>query len=160
MDIKYSKADLNNDADASAIIEMVNALSEDEISGSQPLKSEIRQNLIPALKKYPNSFTILAFVDNKPAGMSLCFESLSSFKARPIVNIHDFVVKRDFRGHGIAKGLLKATEDEAIRRQACKLTLEVLEGNELAQKIYTKFGFQGYELDPQNGKALFWEKPI
>ena len=160
MVFEYVKADLRVQSHASAVVEMVNSLAEDEISGCQPLDERTRQQLIPALRKYPNSFTILSFVDGKTAGMSLCFESLSSFKARPIVNIHDFIVKKEFRGLGIANGLLKATEKEAKERKACKLTLEVLEGNTLARKIYTKYGFCGYELDPNNGKALFWEKSL
>jgi ribosomal protein S18 acetylase RimI-like enzyme len=43
---------------------------------------------------------------------------------------------------------------------ACKITLEVLEGNIAAQKAYIKSGFKGYELDPSMGQAMFWEKPI
>ncbi|MFT5906124.1 MAG: ribosomal protein S18 acetylase RimI-like enzyme, partial [Cryomorphaceae bacterium] len=42
----------------------------------------------------------------------------------------------------------------------CKITLEVLSKNEVAKSAYQKFGFSGYELDPEAGKALFWEKPI
>lgn len=42
----------------------------------------------------------------------------------------------------------------------CKLTLEVLEGNKLAQQVYRRFGFQGYELDPKMGRALFYEKKL
>ncbi len=45
-------------------------------------------------------------------------------------------------------------------RDCCKLTLEVLEGNHIAQAAYTKFGFSGYELDPEMGRALFWEKKL
>jgi hypothetical protein len=30
----------------------------------------------------------------------------------------------------------------------------------LAKNAYLKFGFAGYALDPQMGKALFWEKPL
>ena len=41
-----------------------------------------------------------------------------------------------------------------------KLTLEVLEGNSVAQSAYRAFGFEGYELDPQMGKALFWQKKL
>jgi hypothetical protein len=40
------------------------------------------------------------------------------------------------------------------------VTLEVLEGNQIAKNAYIKFGFAGYELDPKMGKALFWEKPL
>ncbi len=42
----------------------------------------------------------------------------------------------------------------------CKITLEVFEGNSIAQNSYQKFGFEGFELNPKMGKALFWQKNI
>jgi hypothetical protein len=39
-------------------------------------------------------------------------------------------------------------------------SLEVFEGNETAKNSYQKFGFDGYELDPKVGKALFWQKAL
>ena len=35
----------------------------------------------------------------------------------------------------------------------CKLTLEVLEGNKLAQAAYIANGFAGYQLDPEMGQG-------
>ncbi|WP_267313813.1 hypothetical protein [Limnobaculum xujianqingii] len=32
--------------------------------------------------------------------------------------------------------------------------------NEIAKGSYRKFGFSGYELDPQMGKAVFWQKKL
>jgi len=51
-------------------------------------------------------------------------------------------------------------EEVAMAGDCCKLTLEVLEGNKLAQQVYRRFGFQGYELDPKMGRALFYEKKL
>ena len=31
---------------------------------------------------------------------------------------------------------------------------------DIAQKAYRAFGFDGYELNPQMGKALFWEQKL
>jgi hypothetical protein len=39
-------------------------------------------------------------------------------------------------------------------------SLEVLEGNKSAQAAYKASGFDGYELDPKMGKALFWQKKL
>lgn len=160
MEVEYLIANLDSDWDAHAVRTMVCCLAADPISGCLSLPSSVTDSLVSQLKNYPNAFAVLAKVGSEPAGMSLCFQSLSSFKARPIVNIHDFVVSPDFRGKGIANGLLTETEKEARNRGACKLTLEVLEGNQLAKNIYSKFGFTGYELDPQNGIAHFWEKSL
>jgi hypothetical protein len=38
--------------------------------------------------------------------------------------------------------------------------LEVLTGNRLAQSAYLKFGFGAYELDPEMGGAIFWQKAL
>ena len=54
--------------------------------------------------------------------------------------------------------ILAKVEEVARERKCCKLTLEVLEGNKIAQNAYRSFGFEGYELDPKIGKAMFWQK--
>jgi ribosomal protein S18 acetylase RimI-like enzyme len=46
----------------------------------------------------------------------------------------------------------------ALVRGACKLTLEVLQGNEGAIRLYHRFGFNHYELDPSAGRAQFFQK--
>jgi hypothetical protein len=56
--------------------------------------------------------------------------------------------------------LLQKTENLAIDLGCCKLTLEVLEGNHVAHAAYLSAGFSGYELNPEMGKALFWEKKL
>jgi len=56
--------------------------------------------------------------------------------------------------------MLKKVEEIAISRNCCKLTLEVLANNTVAKSSYTKFGFKSYELDPDAGTALFWQKTI
>jgi ribosomal protein S18 acetylase RimI-like enzyme len=55
---------------------------------------------------------------------------------------------------------LQAAEEEALRRCCCKLTLEVLSNNQVAQTAYRKAGFAGYQLDPKAGQALFWQKKL
>ena len=57
---------------------------------------------------------------------------------------------------------LAVARTELIARQlgCCKLTLEVLENNLGAQASYRKAGFAPYQLDPQAGRALFWQKPL
>lgn len=160
MEIEYRIAHWENPVDAQAVKELVNCLASDPVGGGEPLSPEILDSLVPALSRYPTCFCLLAMDGDLGVGMSLCFESLSSFKARPVVNIHDFVIRDDYRGQGIARNLLRQTEAEAYKRGACKLTLEVLEGNPIARKLYNSFGFRSYELDPANGVAHFWEKPL
>jgi len=102
--------------------------------------------------------SIICYVDDKPAGLINSFEAFSTFKCQPLINIHDIVVVKEFRGLGISQLMLTKAEEKAKSKGCCKITLEVLEGNEIARNSYMKFGFEGYELDPKMGKALFWQK--
>lgn len=69
-------------------------------------------------------------------------------------------MNNQFRGLGVSQLMLAKVEEQAKKRGCCKITLEVLEGNEIARNSYMKFGFDGYELDPEMGKALFWQKTL
>ena len=75
-------------------------------------------------------------------------------------NIHDVVVLPEYRGRGIGLARLDFIESEARARGACKLTLEVLQGNEAAKRVYSKKGYATYQLDPKMGAAEFWEKKL
>jgi ribosomal protein S18 acetylase RimI-like enzyme len=65
-----------------------------------------------------------------------------------------------YRGLGISQQLLAKVDEIAQQRGCCKVTLEVLQGNTVAQKAYQKYGFTGYELDPAMGQAMFWHKGV
>ena len=54
--------------------------------------------------------------------------------------------------------MLALVEQIARERGACKITLEVLSGNANANKLYTRVGFQSYQLDPALGQAQFMQK--
>lgn len=130
------------------------------MGGGTPLPEETRARLIPELRHRPNATIFLAFHEDAPVGLLTCFEGFSTFACKPLLNIHDVVVSKAYRGRGISTRLLEAAEALARERGCCKLTLEVLEGNALAQAAYRSFGFAGYALDPRMGQALFWEKKL
>lgn len=132
----------------------------DPMGGATPLSQSVKDNLTTELAKLSHAFSVICYVDGKPAGLANCFEMFSTFKCKPLINIHDLVVSAEFRGLGISQKLLQYVEEVATEKGCCKITLEVLEGNQVAKKAYLKFGFAGYELDPKMGKALFWEKSL
>jgi ribosomal protein S18 acetylase RimI-like enzyme len=132
----------------------------DPMGGATALTQTVKDNLASELAKLPHAFSVICYVDGKPAGLANCFHAFSTFKCKPLINIHDLVVSSEFRGLGISQKMLQHVENIAIQKGCCKVTLEVLEGNQIAKNAYLKFGFAGYELDPQMGKALFWEKPL
>ncbi|MGX5174641.1 GNAT family N-acetyltransferase [Aliikangiella sp. IMCC44653] len=152
--------DYNNAKQCEELLNLLNDYSMDPMGAGKPLATETQQQLIKQLKKLSYAVSFIIYVDGKPAGMSNCFEGFSTFKCQALLNIHDFAISPEYRGYGLASTLLQAIEKLAQQRGYCKITLEVLEGNELAQNLYRKHGFQGYELDPAMGKAHFWEKPL
>jgi len=160
MSIEFRIADYHNPKDANVLVELLDNYASDPMGGAEALSEHTRTHLVEALAKVPNAFTVLCFVDGKPAGLANCFEGFSTFKCRPVINIHDFAVNSEFRGLGLSQKMLDEIEAVARQRGAAKITLEVLEGNKVAQNAYVKHGFSGYELDPEMGKAMFWEKPL
>lgn len=153
-------ADLSLPSHAAAIVYLLNEYAKDGMGGGAELPEFVKDNLVAELRKRQGVHVVLAFVDGSPAGMAVCFEGFSTFACKPLLNIHDIIVATRYRGRGISKRLLAKAEEIALRLGCCKLTLEVLEGNALAQAAYKASGFAGYELDPKMGKAMFWQKKL
>jgi ribosomal protein S18 acetylase RimI-like enzyme len=153
-------ADLNNQRHAEAVLFLLNEYAKDEMGGGEELSDFVKDNLILALKNHPGAHSVLIFIDEKPAGLANCFEGFSTFACKRLLNIHDFAVAPEFRGRGLAKKLMEKIEETARFLECCKITLEVLEGNTIAQAAYKSCGFAGYELDPKVGRAMFWQKKL
>lgn len=160
MKITVRLADYHQTKDGNAIIGLLDHYARDPMGGESPLSEKVVNNLIPKLQKVSGAFSVLAFADNLPIGLANCFQGFSTFKCQPLINIHDLAVKSGFRGQGIGTKMLECIQHEAKERGCCKITLEVLEGNTTAQSVYKGFGFDGYELIPRMGKAMFWQKVI
>ena len=158
--IEILEANLLNPVHAKAIVQLLDEYAREPMGGGQPLSEAVKTNLPMALSKRSNAYVILALDGNKPAGLAICFEGFSTFACRPLLNIHDVMVSARYRGQGISKRLLEQAEVIARRLDCCKLTLEVLEGNSIAQSAYRSVGFDSYQLDPTRGRALFWEKKL
>ncbi|MCW8826640.1 MAG: GNAT family N-acetyltransferase [Gammaproteobacteria bacterium] len=153
-------ADLNQQSHADAMIELLDGYAKDPMGGGEHLSNHTRDNLISELQRRSDLLAIVAFDDGVAAGLMICFEGFSTFRCAPLLNIHDVIVAKPFRQQGISRAMFTFVEEIARQRNYCKLTLEVLEGNRVAQDAYRSFGFSGYELDPEMGKALFWEKSL
>ncbi|WP_158967260.1 GNAT family N-acetyltransferase [Paraglaciecola sp. L3A3] len=160
MKIDVILADYNNPKHGLELIQLLNAYAQDPMGGGTPLSSHVQQNLIAEFAKQTHVFSLICYVNGQPAGLVNCVEGFSTFACKPLVNIHDLAVLAKFRGLGISQKMLQAVEQIAIQKDCCKITLEVLEGNELAKKAYLKHGFAGYQLDPAKGRAMFWQKVL
>jgi len=158
--IEVLLADYHNPRHAHDLGWLLNQYARDPMGGGGALPGDITDTLASELAKRPHAFSVLCYVDGQPAGLINCFEGFSTFIGRALVNIHDVVVVSGNRGLNLSQRMLECVELEARARDCCKLTLEVLEGNQIAQGAYRKFGFAGYELEPEFGSAMFWQKPL
>jgi len=158
--IEILDADLSNPRHAEAMVRLLNEYALDEMGGRCELPAFAKANLAAELGKRAGAYVILAFEQGQPVGLAICFEGFSTFACKPLLNIHDIMVTSSHRGRGIAKQLLSKAEDIALALGCCKLTLEVLEGNRIAQAAYRACGYAAYQLSPQAGSALFWQKKL
>lgn len=160
MQVRIERVAYGDSRQGGALLALLDAYAQGPTGGGTPLAGEVKATLLDKLAACPTAFSLLAYVDDEPAGLVNCFEGFSTFAAKPLINIHDLVVLPRFRGLQLSQQLLAGVEALARERGCCKLTLEVLSGNAVAQGAYRKFGFAGYELDPLMGQALFWQKAL
>lgn len=148
----------DNARHTAALVNLLDAYARDPAGGGEPLSDFARTNLVGALAARTFVFSVLAFDDDTPVGLVNAIEGFSTFACQPLVNVHDVVVLSSHRGRGIAAQMFAEVEVIARERNACKLTLEVLDGNAAARALYQRLGFTAYQLDPAMGQAQFLHK--
>lgn len=157
--LSITLADYTNPREADDVVALLDAYACDPMGGGAPLTADVKARLPGDLAANPQAFSLLARLDDRAVGLANCFMGYSTFAAAPVVNIHDLAVLPGHRGAGIGRTLLAAIEAEALKRGACKVTLEVLSGNP-ARHLYAREGYGDYQLDPATGHALFWQKRL
>ena len=158
--ISVVKADLKDPQHATMVVTMLDAYASDPMGGNEPLPEFTKKNLTKELLIRPYCHVFIASYNGTPAGLCISFEGFSTFACAPLVNVHDLAVLHGYRRKGIGTSLLFYVEQFARSINCCKLTLEVLDGNHAAKMCYSQAGFQPYELDPDVGSAMFWQKKI
>lgn len=159
-DVRVVRVDYADAHHGRDFIFLLDSYARDPMGGGEALIPEVKDKLLAQLARRSFAYSWIAYVDDQPAGLINAFEGFSSFAAKPLLNVHDVIVLQAFRGLQLSQLLLQAVELQARALGCCKVTLEVLTGNKPAQEAYKKFGFASYELDPQAGYALFWQKKL
>lgn len=143
---------------AGAFVDLLDMYATDPMGGGQPLSDEVKARLPRDLANSHPGIHLIAWHAEEAVGLLNAFMGYSTFKARPLINIHDIAVVPAWRGRGVGQALLSNLQDIALQRGCCKLTLEVLSGNTKARFAYERFGFEDYALDPKLGAAQFMQK--
>ena len=81
-------------------------------------------------------------------------------------HVTNVAIMPEYRGKGRGKRLMLAMMRHAVKRGAEKMTLEVREGNTVAQHLYATLDFQqnglrpGYYSDTGEGALILWNEDI
>ena len=142
MDLRVHQANFADSCDARSIVTILNSYAADPKGGGRVLSPDVQGRLIAVLRDHPTTLVLLAVADGEPVGIAVCFFGISTFRARPLLNVHDLAVLPEYRGQGVGRALLAAVEQHARRRGCCKLTLEVQDDNGPARTLYQRFGFE------------------
>lgn len=148
-------ADLADSAHQREIVELLDMYCRDGFGDGKPLSLEARENLIPGMVKHGGARVFLAYEGERAAGLANCFLGFSTFRAQPLINIHDIAVHPDFRGRGVGQALLAAVEEHARELGCCKVTLEVRSDNERAMASYRRAGYESTQPE-----TWFWAKKL
>jgi GNAT superfamily N-acetyltransferase len=157
--VRVVEADYEDPVHRAAIVDIIDSYASDPVGGGEPLAADVRARLVPALREHPTARVLLALHDDEPVGAAICFLGLSTFQARPLLNIHDLVVLPAWRGRGVGRALLEGAEALARRGGCGKLTLEVQDDNARARGLYESFGFADYVIG-DSAPTRFLTKPL
>ena len=158
MTLRVVAVDLENEAISKVWLDLLDHYARDPMGGGTGLSDYAKAHLVRQLKDLLTFHGAIAFAGDEAVGLINCFAGFSTFAARPLLNIHDIVVRADRRGQGIGRALLGWAEARAGELGCCKLTLEVLSGNARAMAVYGAAGYAPYVLDPAAGNALLLQK--
>jgi GNAT superfamily N-acetyltransferase len=158
--VRVRQADLAKPADAKSYVMLLDAYARDPLGQGWALPRRVRDKVVEDLQRHPGARIFLAVLGDVAVGFATCFLGYSTFRAAPLLNIHDIAVLPEYRRHGAARALLRAIADGARREGCCKLTLEVREDNPAARALYAAAGFGPAQIGGNQVQYLFLEKPV
>ncbi|MCW3804863.1 GNAT family N-acetyltransferase [Plebeiibacterium marinum] len=148
----YDVIDLKRKEHRDALVSLMNDYMLDEMGLGRELSEDLADKIISGLQKQNNYIGFLLKTDKKYVALANCFVGFSTFKAKKLLNIHDFVVTPEYRKRGAGYTLLNKISEYSRLKDFCKVTLEVRDDNFNAMNLYKKTGFQDC-----NPRMYFWE---
>ena len=158
--VEIVQTDYTDQKQRSAIPCLLNTYAKGLLGFRSEIKQQVLDGLVSGLEQTQNAVVLLARTDGEYVGMAICFVGFSTFHAKPLINIHDFMVLEGFRGQGVGRALLKEIETIARAMDCCKITLEVQENNTSARRLYSSAGFKGSFLNQEAGRQLFMTRHV
>jgi ribosomal protein S18 acetylase RimI-like enzyme len=152
-------ADLTDPRDAAAIAGLLDHYAAHPFGNEGPLPDDVRERFVDGLREHPTTHVFLSESSSKVVGMAICFLGFSTFKAKPLINIHDLIVLEAFRGQGIGGALIDCIVATARDNDWCAVTLEVRADNP-ARELYARKGFHGLSPNHDQHTTLFGKLPL
>jgi GNAT superfamily N-acetyltransferase len=108
--------------------------------------ADARQRLVQdGFGPRPRYDAFLAFVDDRPVGYAIIYETYSSFLALPTLYLEDVFVLPEFRGRKVGLALFLHCAGIALERGCGRMDWSVLHWNELALNFYRRLGAEHLE---------------
>jgi ribosomal protein S18 acetylase RimI-like enzyme len=133
------------------------------MGGGAGLAEDVRARLAGDLRERVargGAVVLVAERGGEPVGVAVCFLGYSTFRGRPLLNLHDLAVLPAARGAGVGRALLDAVGARAKELGCCKVTLEVREDNATARRLYARAGFVDSAPDGARTRTLFLEQSV
>ena len=159
-ELTVRQADFDDPRDADAVLQMTRAYALDPIGGGQDLTDEVQSKLIDQMRAHPALVSFVAREGDSPVGVANCVMSFSTFRARRVLNIHDFAVIGEARGRGVGRRMMDALEQYARARDCVAITLEVFSKNQRARDMYHAMGFTNARKTKEEDSTIFCCKEL
>lgn len=153
MELSIIPVDLINELHSRQLIKLLNDYMCDPMGNNAPMDEGLAPKIIAGLQAYAGYLGFFVLASDQFAGLANCNQNFSTFKAKPLLNIHDFIIAPEFRGIGAGHFLMSGILNFASENGFCRVNLEVREDNHAAKSLYQKMGFS--ECEP---RMFFWEK--
>jgi len=155
MELSIIQVDLQNPLHCEQVIKLLNDYMIDPMGNNNPLPKSLAPQIISGLKKHSGFLGFFVLADDQFAGLANCNVNFSTFQAKPLINIHDFIVAPECRNIGAGYFLLRRILNYASENGYCRVNLEVREDNLTAKSLYKKMGFS--DCIP---RMMFWERKL
>lgn len=147
--------DLSRNEHRTALVDLLNLYMSDDMGSGKALDPAVHSTILTDLSAHASYKGYLLSSNGHYIALANCFVNYSTFQARYLLNIHDFIVSPKHRRNGVGKSLLNHIVLEARQNQFCRVNLEVREDNLKALAMYSEEGF-----DFCSPNMLFIEKKL
>jgi len=139
--VRVRHADFDDRLDMDCYLRLLDAYARDPMGAGTSLPMDVVARLRRDMPNHPTVHALLAFAGDEAVGFATCFLGYSTFRAMPLLNVHDIAVLPAWRGRAFASHLLSEIETLGRSLGCCRITLEVRDDNPRARSIYDRAGF-------------------